>query len=1007
MEFNRRKFIQFGAVTAAGVWSNPQSVKGFLNDHFLLTPLQKNFLQPANVYKPGGYWWWFNGVINKEGITRDMEEFKAKGIGEVLLVNSVQGLGGFAMPDGVKFLSPEWRALFRFALAEAQRNGIKVGVNFSGGWCMGGPWVPPQHAGRWFLQSRITVKGPQRYAGKLPLPGGRDGYDKVFNPPGFKDYIDLPLEKLDYRDTAVVAIPYKETGSQITGKRKEVLDAKTNRRDASNFIPAKDAMGPTLVSWQAEPGDQPIDPRTVIDLTARLNKEGVLEWEVPEGSWTIIRTGHRMTGSRLMIAPKEADGLSIGWLNKEGVELQFEHLGKILLEDAKPYIGNTLQYFCDDSFEDGFPNWTEKIIDEFKKYRGYDPVPYLPVFSGYIVGSAEIADRFLHDYRKTVADCMADNHYKHFADLCHQHGLQVQNEAAGPSRSGTMCMDGLKNLGRSDRPMGEFWVGARHDEEGGLDEKLGYGIVRLEGGQNKVTKMTASASHIYGKPTVSAESFTTWRHWADSPGSLKPFADRAFCEGINRFIIHTLTATRPEDGKPGYEYGAGTHFSPNVTWWNKVGPFLTYISRCQYLLREGKFVGDILYYNGDWAPNIVPPKHIDPSAGKGYDYDVCNEEVLLTRVAVKNGRIVLPDGMSYRMLVLPDTTKMPVAVAQKLRELVKAGATVAGPKPGQDPGLRNFPACDHPVQQIAAEVWGNCDGSAVKHHAFGKGHVYWNVPVRDILLQAGVKPDFEHSNPNAFIDFIHRATATEEIYFIANRDNKAVQVEGTFRVTGKQPELWDAVTGEMKDITSFHQQGGRTTIPLQFEPFQSWFIVFRKPLVKKPVAGANNFVALTPVQDISNAWTVQFDEQWGGPSSVTFDTLDDWSKRPEEGIKYYSGTARYTKRFDVAAIAAGKKYFLDLGVVKNIADVKLNGKSLGIVWTNPWRVEITGALKPTNNLLEVEVVNCWPNRLIGDALLPQEKRFTRTNIVLKKDAPLLSSGLLGPVTIMTAVKQEK
>jgi hypothetical protein len=1006
---DRRKFIQFGAVTAAGVWRKPESLEEFLSGEFLLTPLQKNFLQPAAVYKPGGYWWWFNGLINKEGITRDMEAFKAKGIGEVLLVNSVQGLGGFPMPDGVKFLSPEWRELFRFALATASRVGIKVGVNFSAGWCMGGPWIKPEQAGRWFLQSRLTITGPQKFAGKLPLPGGRDGYDKVFNPPGFKEYIDLPLEKLDYRDTAVVAIPHVEAGSQITGKRKEVLDAKTNRRDASNFILAKDAMGPTLVSWATEPGDQPIQPSAVIDLTARLNKEGILEWDVPEGSWTIIRTGHRMTGSKLMIAPPEASGLSVGWLNSDGVDAQFEHLGKILLEDGRPYIGNTLQFFCDDSFEDGFPNWTARIIDEFKKYRGYDPTPYLPVFSGYLVGSAEIADRFLHDYRKTVADCMANNHYGHFADLCHKNGLQVQNESAGPSRSGTMCMDGLKNLGRSDRPMGEFWIGLRHDQEGGLDEKSGYGIVRLEGGQNKVTKMVASAAHIYGKQSASAEAFTTWRHWEDYPGSLKQASDRAFCEGINRFFIHTLTATRPEDGKPGYEYGAGTHFNPNVTWWNKVGPFLTYISRCQYLLREGKFVADVLYYNGDWAPNIVPPKHIDPSTGKGYDYDVCNEEVLLSRLAVKNGRIVLPDGMSYRILVLPDTRKMPLPVLKKIGDLVKAGATVAGPKPRQDPGLNNFPVCDEQVKQVATEVWGDCDGEKIKHRLYGKGHIYWGVPTRDILLKAGITPDFEYSSTNAFIDFIHRTTTSEEIYFIANRDNKAVQADCTFRVAGKQPELWDPVTGEMKDIASFRQSAGRTTISFSFEPFQSWFIIFKKPVTKKQLTKhKKNFPQLEPVQDISRKWQVKFDEQWGGPASVEFDTLDDWSKRPEDGIKYYSGTAVYSKRFDAdKTLMPGGQYFLELGVVKNIAEVKLNGKSLGIVWTHPWRVAITGAFKAKDNLLEIEVVNCWTNRLIGDATLPKEKQFTHTNIVLKKDAPLLSSGLLGPVRIMKAIHAEK
>jgi hypothetical protein len=290
----------------------------------------------------------------------------------------------------------------------------------------------------------------------------------------------------------------EDAAEKVNGERAKSLPAKTNRKDASNFIRARDVMGPAVAAWKEAPGDKPIPVDGIVNLTSRVTADGKLEWEVPPGRWTIIRTGHRMTGSRVMIPPPEADGLSVDWLAKEGVELQFKHLGELLLADAAA-AGKKLKYFCDDSFEDGFPNWTEKIVERFQHYRGYDPVPYLPVLSGYLVGNAELSDRFLNDYRKTVADCMADGHYQRFAELSHEHGLSVQNESAGPSRSGTMCMDGLKNLGRSDFPMGEFWLGLRHDEEGGLDPKLSYGVSRLEDGQNKVTKMVASAAHIYGR----------------------------------------------------------------------------------------------------------------------------------------------------------------------------------------------------------------------------------------------------------------------------------------------------------------------------------------------------------------------------------------------------------------------------------------------------------------------------------------------------------------------------
>jgi hypothetical protein len=1006
---DRRKFITLSSLTGLQLVAVKSGFTKWVSENgtpFVPTPsfsiLREKFGRPGQPFQPGGYWWWFNGLMDKEGITRDLTEFKAKGIGEVLMINSADGLGGAKVPQGALFLSPEWKELYRHALKECNRLGLKMGVNMSSGWCMGGPWIPPQHACRWFLQSKVTVTGPQKFSGKLPLPGNRDGYDNLVNAPGWKEYIDLPIEQIDYRDTAIVAIPTGGNNNLLkSDKRAALFPAKTNRKDASNFIKANDVMGPVSTPWETMPGDQPVAVDKVIDLTNKVGADGQLNWEVPAGEWTIIRTGHRMTGSKVMIAQPEASGLSVDWLSHTGVDLQFENLGKILLQEAGDLAGKTLVYLCDDSFEDGFPNWTENILSQFKKYRGYDPTPYLPVLNGFIIGSVEQSDRWLNDYRKTVADCLADEHYKHFADLCHKHGILVQNEAAGPSRSGTMCMDALKNLGRSDMPQGEFWLGGKHDEEGGLDEKLGYGMVRLEKGQNKVTKMAASAAHIYGKKTVSAEAFTSFRHWYDYPGNMKQAADRAFCEGVNRFLFHTMTATRPQDGKPGYEYGAGTHFNPNVTWWDQAGAFLDYISRCQYMLQQGLFVADILYYNGDVAPNIVLPKHVNPSVGKGYDYDVCNEEVLLTRVSVKNGKLVLPDGMSYHILVLPENLSMPAPVMKKIKELVAAGATVIGPKPEKDSGLKDYPQCDVRVKELAAAVWGKCDGVTVKQQAYGKGKIYWNVPIKDVLKEKGLGPDFICDNGNAYIDFIHRSVGDMDVYFIANRNNREEKAVCRFRITGKTPELWDATIGEASKIGGYTVEGDHTKIELKFAPFQSWFIVFRRPDAKDKYTGSvtNWLRPLTPVQELTGAWTVHFDTEWGGPASVQFDTLEDWTKRPEENIKYYSGKATYVKQFDIPGYQKRDVYYIDFGVVKNIAEIKLNGQKLGILWTAPWRVPAYGLLKPTGNVLEVTVVNCWPNRLIGDAALPPEKRLTRTNIVFRKDAPLMSSGLLGPVVI--------
>ena len=328
-----------------------------------------------------------------------------------------------------------------------------------------------------------------------------------------------------------------------------------------------------------------------------------------------------------------------------------------------------------------------------------------------------------------------------------------------------------------------------------------------EGGQNHAAKEIACAAHIYGRTYVAAEAFTKiGPHYEESPADLKPTADIAFCEGINRFVLHTSTSSRPEDGQPGYEYFAGTHFNRNVTWWKQSGPWLAYIARCQHLLQQGLFVGDVCYYNGDNAPNFVEVKHVDPALGPGYDYDVCNAEVLLTRMSVRDGRIILPDGMSYRLLVLPERKTMPVEVLRKIADLVDAGATVVGPRPERDPGLKDYPQCDAQVKEIAAGLWGEVDGKSATQRSVGKGRVFYGKPLREILAEDGVKPDFDYSRSNgAFIDFIHRTSGEAEIYFVANRSSRPEALDCTFRVVGKQPELWDPMTGGMQEAAAFRQ----------------------------------------------------------------------------------------------------------------------------------------------------------------------------------------------------------
>ena len=447
------------------------------------TKLEQDFDHPPQAVKPSCFWFWLNNSTDKEGITRDLEEFKSKGIGGVTLICGSNWSGGAPAYRGPGFLSPEWRELFKHSLKEASRVGIEVAMNFcASGWTMGGPWITPELNGRWFVQSELSVSGPQKFKGALPLPDPRGGYKPPYNL-NVAVSMKWPKEKMDYRDNSIVAFRTADKQATSLGvERLKLLDAKSNRRDGSCFLFPDQVMNPTIIPWTSSPGDVAIVPSEVFDLTKKVTPDGTLEWDVPEGNWTIIRTGHVATGAPLScILPEMTDGaLAVDWLNPDAVDAMFKNMGDILTKDAGPLTGTTLKYLHTDSYEDGYPNWTDRMLEKFREYRGYDPAPYTPVFSGRIVGSAEISDRFLYDYRKTAADLFADGSLKRMSDLAHKNGMLSESESAGPSWSGTVCIDALKNLGRSDYPMGEFW------NEGTF--------VNRASEQNYVCKQTATAA---------------------------------------------------------------------------------------------------------------------------------------------------------------------------------------------------------------------------------------------------------------------------------------------------------------------------------------------------------------------------------------------------------------------------------------------------------------------------------------------------------------------------------
>lgn len=948
--------------------------------------LAAGFANPPDAAKPWAYWWWLDSYATREGITRDLEEMKRQGIAGVLLFDA--GEGGPDAPKGPLFMSPAWRELFKHALREADRLGIVVGVNICGGWNAGGTWVTPDHAAKRLVWSSVDVIAGSygEIVKDLPRPEARDNY---------------------YRDIAVVALPGFSRHTSIPSlKNWEVKAARVYLTQPPETL---------YEEFPEKPDDSDYPAAGVIDVTKNMDANGRLTWAAPEGTWTVLRFGYTLLGAKTSCTSPGSKGYEIDFLSARALDMHWAETGAKMFADAGPLLGKTLKYVHDDSYEvtNPFPaqlTWTPEFRAEFRARRGYDLLAYLPVLTGSIANSRAVSNRFLWDYRRTIADLFADGHYRHLRDLAQKHGVGTHPESGGPFWP---CIDALQTEGINDVPMGEFWKRVPEQPDGKImwSDTANYAIC-------DTVRQAASAAHIYGKPICQAEAFTSMGpNWEEDFYDLKDVGDRAFCAGLTRNVLCFYVHQGSLDAKPGYEWeAAGTHFDRNVTWWNQSHAWLKYLARCQYMLQQGRFVADLLYFYGEDAPNYVPAKtHMHPPLPAGYDCDTTNADVLLNRLSVKDGRLTLPDGMSYRLLVLPERRAMSLAVLRKIKELVEAGATAVGPKPERTPGLTGYPQCDADVKRLADELWGDVDGKQLKERKVGQGRIIDGKPLEDILAADGIGPDFTYGNgiksdklPAGTLDFIHRSTGDAEVYFISNQTSQPQDAICGFRGE-KTAQTWDPVTGERWHEATWGSPG-RTAVGLTFASRQSWFVVLgagagyggtKSHDRASPQKGGYGHVAPT---ELSGPWTVKFDPKWGGPPSVVFQQLEDWTKRPEPGIRYYSGKAVYEKTFDLPGPlrGSGQRIYLDLGRIKNVAEVRLNGKDLGVIWTAPWHVEITGAVQPTGNRLEIAVVNLWPNRLIGDAGLPPEKRLTATNVKkFKKDSPLLESGLLGPVTLRT------
>jgi hypothetical protein len=723
----------------------------------------------------------------------------------------------------------------------------------------------------------------------------------------------------------------------------------------------------------------------IVDLTSKMHPDGTLDWTpLPQGRWVVLRFGYSLTGVTNHPASPEGTGLEVDKLNRDDVKQYMN----TYLDNYKSTVGELmgkrgLRYVVNDSWEAGTANWTDDMVAEFTKRRGYDPRPWLPVLTGRVIESSETSDRFLWDFRKTLGDLLAEYHYDQINDILHQRGLGHYGESHEEGRA--FIGDGMEVKRSNDVPMSAMWT-----QRPGLNkEQFGY---------NADIRESASVAHIYGQNLVAAESMTASSGaWAWSPATLKPTADKEMAMGLNRFVIHTSVHQPLLDKQPGLALGPfGQWFTRNETWAEQATPWIRYLARSSYLLQQGHFAADIAYFYGEDSNLTALFGKKGPEIPEGYNFDYFNADALIHKLLVVDGQLATESGMRYRLLALdPHSQHMSLPVLRKIRDLVQSGAIVAGPKPTDTPSLSDDPK---EFQSLADQIWGSGTGE----RSFGKGRVYAGLKVADVLAALQVSPDFEYTKlpRDTEVLFVHRKLSAGDLYYVDNRRDQNEDLEATFRVTGKEAEIWHPDTGAIEPA-SFRIADGRTTVPLHLDPWGTVFVVFRH--AAKTSSRTLPKLAESSIATVEGPWDLSFQADRGAPAKLTLDRLASWSDSADEGVKYFSGTGTYTKTIQAPGdwFKPGTHLSIDLGEVKNLAEVSVNGKPLGIVWKTPYRVDVTDVMKAGANTVEIKVTNPWVNRIIGDRQPNVTKTYTFTSPkYYKADSKLVPSGLLGSVQII-------
>jgi hypothetical protein len=1111
---------------------------------------------PEESAKPWVFWYWMHGAVTKEAITADLESMKEAGLGGAYIFAIRDVPNPPLFEPSYRTMTPEWWGMVKHAMVEADRLGLKLGMNSCDGFtAAGGPWITPEMSMQKVVWADTVVLGSQSFKAILPQPLKVENYYEdiaVFAYPapegaGESSYKTIPNVTTSIAGKDVQFLAQKEnkqifensspcriqyvfekpfTCRSVTIKTGwnnyqsnrliiEVSNDGVNFRkhcqlepprsgwedldaDATQLIPEVSARyfrfvydpegsepgaediddakwspalkirgielsGETKITqfegksgtiWRIAkrntedqiPALKCIDLKNLKEITANLQPDGSLKWDVPSGKWVILRMGHTSTGHVNYVGGGGL-GLECDKLNPEVVKIQFDKwFGEVFRQVGPELVGKVLKRFHVDSWECGSQNWSPVFRDEFKKRRGYDLLLYLPVMAGIPVKNADFSERVLADVRQTISDLVVDNFYKVMSGEASKKGCLFSAECIAP----VMVSDGMLHYRDVDLPMGEFWLNSpSHDKPNDILDAI-------------------SGAHIYGKNIVQAESFTAIRFdWNEHPGMMKPLADRNLALGINKMFFHVFTLNPWKDRKPGMTVDkAGTFFQRDQTWWKPGKAFFDYITNCQTLLQQGKPVVDIAVFTGEETPRraVLPDRLVDVLPGifgrekveqekirllnvgipvrnvpsgvktqanmadpenwvdplRGYAYDSFNRDALLNLAKVEDGRILLPGGANYGLLVVPGNMKMApdggermsLEVAQKLLDLANQGASIVfTEKPKHTPGFQSGSVDDIKLKKEIDKLFSGekitvteTSGRQFIFWKKGKGRIIQGPYEASSFNELGIRKDFiasdENGNQTGSVAWNHRKEAEKDIYFVANQLEEARTLELSFRIANKVPELYNPVTNETRQCKQWQTGNGYTKLTYRFEPNESLFVVFNN--VKADSGIGKNWVETLPEMNLSNVWKVQFDTAFGGTvNPVTFAELTDWSKNPDDRIRYYSGTAVYNKFFSWEKNRIEvEPLWLELGSFANMAEVKLNGQPCGVCWTAPFRVRIDQAIKQGTNQLEISVTNTWANRILGDHNLPEEKRVTWTTAPYRLEGkPLLPAGLFGPVVI--------